>query len=81
MDKEPGSNRLHRTIEELKQRLQKEREASETVTQHFTLQREQGRQVDESRARKLEEDLKEDSNLLGARLDRIEALLAAAPQR
>ena len=57
MKNDGASNRLQSTLDDLKRRMQQERQAAESLTHHLTAQRDQGRVVEESRIRKLESEL------------------------
>jgi chromosome segregation ATPase len=54
---DPSTNKIQRALDELKKKLQKEREEAETLTQHFTLRRDQIRPLEDSRLKKAEEEL------------------------
>jgi chromosome segregation ATPase len=51
------TGRLQSTLDDLKRRLQQEREASESLTHTLTAQRDQARAAEQSRVRKLESEL------------------------
>ncbi len=59
MDNQSNKGNIQKTLEEMKRRLQQEREASETLTRHLSVQRGTSQSVGDSRTRKLELDLAE----------------------
>ena len=57
MEKDASTNKIERALDELKRKLQKEREEAETLTAHFTHRREQRPPQEDSRLKKLGEEL------------------------
>ncbi len=57
MFKKTDPHKLQSTLDDLKRRLQQEREAAVSLTHHLNSQREQSLQAEDSRVRKLEAEL------------------------
>ena len=57
MEKDDSTNKIGRALDELKRKLQREREEAESLTAHFTLRRDQVKPVEDSRRKKLDEEL------------------------
>ena len=57
MEDQAGQGRIQNSIENLKRRLQREREESETLTHNLSFRRDQAPPVEDSRLKKLEAEL------------------------